>query len=91
LRSLTNVAVLALHEAPHTARVTTWIDAGSEPARYGHDLYANLRKLDASGAKRILVEAPPATVEWEAVNDRLMRAAAGSPSPLGEGRGEGGT
>ncbi len=78
LRSMTNAAVLALHEAPYTARVTTWIDSGSDPARYGHDLYANLRKLDASGAKRILVEAPPRTPEWEAVNDRLDRAAAGA-------------
>ena len=78
LRSLTNVAVLAMHEAPYSVRVTTWIDAGSEPARYGHDLYANLRKLDASGAKRILVEAPPRTPEWEAINDRLDRAATGS-------------
>jgi L-threonylcarbamoyladenylate synthase len=78
LRSLTNVAVLALHEAPYTARVTSWIDAGSDPVRYGHELYANLRKLDASGAKRILVEAPPTTVAWEAVNDRLTRAAFGA-------------
>ena len=78
LRSLTNVAVLALHEAPYSARVTTWIVAGSDSARYGHDLYANLRKLDGSGAKRILVEAPPRTAEWEAVNDRLDRAAAGA-------------
>ena len=78
LRSLTNVAVLALHEAPYAVRVTSWIDAGGDPVRYGHDLYANLRKLDASGAKRILVEAPPRTPQWEAVNDRLMRAAAGA-------------
>jgi L-threonylcarbamoyladenylate synthase len=78
LRSLTNVAVLALHEAPYSVRVTTWIDAGSDSALYGHGLYANLRKLDASGAKRILVEAPPRTAQWEAVNDRLDRAAAGA-------------
>ena len=78
LRSLTNVAVLALHEAPYDARVTTWIAAGGDPARYGHDLYANLRTLDAAGAKRILVEAPPRTMDWEAVNDRLERAAAGA-------------
>jgi L-threonylcarbamoyladenylate synthase len=78
LRSLTNVAVLALHEAPYSARVITWIAAGSDPVQYGHDLYANLRKLDASGAKRILVEAPPRTAQWEAINDRLERAAAGA-------------
>ena len=78
VRTLANAAVLAMRDAPHSARVLTWIDAGANPARYAHDLYANLRKLDASGAKRILVEAPPRTVEWEAVNDRLQRAAAGA-------------
>lgn len=50
----------------------------ADPARYGHDLYARLRELDARGARRILVEAPPATPAWEAVNDRLARAAAGA-------------
>ncbi len=78
LGSHSNIAVLALREAPARANVTSWIAAGADPARYGHDLYANLRRLDASGAKRIVVEAPPRTVEWEAVNDRLTRAAAGA-------------
>ncbi len=78
LASRANIAVLALREAAPSANVTSWIAAGADPARYGHDLYANLRKLDASGAKRIVVEAPPRTVEWEAVNDRLTRAAAGA-------------
>jgi L-threonylcarbamoyladenylate synthase len=73
-----NIAVLALREAPPTANVTSWIAASEDPARYGHDLYANLRALDASGAKRIVVEAPPRSAAWEAVNDRLDRAAAGS-------------
>lgn len=77
-----NIAVLALREAPPTARVTSWITAPFDVGRYAHDLYANLRKLDASGAKRIVVEAPPTTTPWEAVNDRLFRAAAGSGGPL---------
>lgn len=75
-----NVAVLAFGEAPPTARVTSWITAAADSAGYGHDLYAHLRRLDASGAKRIMVEAPPRGAEWEAVNDRLARAAAGTPS-----------
>lgn len=75
---LTNVAVLALSQPPASARAVSWIAAGSDPQRYAHDLYANLRKLDAAGARRILVEAPPSTADWEAVNDRLARAAAGS-------------
>lgn len=74
----TDVAVLAPGAAPAKARVAAWIAASSDPVRYGHDLYANLRTLDASGARRILVEAPPGTPEWEAVNDRLARAAAGA-------------
>ena len=77
-----NIAVLALREAPPTARVTSWITAPFDVGRYAHDLYANLRTLDASGAKRIVVEAPPTTAPWEAVNDRLWRAAAGSGGPL---------
>jgi L-threonylcarbamoyladenylate synthase len=78
LRDRANVAVLALREPLPSAGVTAWITAASEPVRYGHDLYANLRRLDASGAKRILVEAPPLNPAWEAVNDRLARAAAGA-------------
>jgi L-threonylcarbamoyladenylate synthase len=78
LSTASNIAVLALREAPPTAHVIDWIAASTEPARYAHDLYANLRALDASGAKRIVVEAPPRGPSWEAVNDRLMRAAAGA-------------
>jgi len=80
LEVLTNVAVLAFGEPPVNARAVSWIAADADPGRYAHDLYSNLRKLDDAGAKRILVEAPPATGEWEAVNDRLARAAAGSLS-----------
>ena len=71
-------AVLALGSRLAQAGAAAWIAAPDDAVRYGHDLYANLRTLDASGARRILVEAPPRTVEWEAVNDRLARAAAGA-------------
>ncbi|HSJ97253.1 MAG TPA: Sua5 family C-terminal domain-containing protein [Myxococcota bacterium] len=40
-----------------------------------------MRALDAAGAKRIVVEAPPRHAAWEAVNDRLDRAAAGAGLP----------
>jgi len=79
-----NVAVLAMREPQGELRVTSWITAPNDPQRYGHDLYANLRTLDASGAKRIVVESPPRLPAWEAVNDRLMRAAAGSTGELGD-------
>jgi L-threonylcarbamoyladenylate synthase len=77
-----NVAILAMREPEGDVHVTSWITAPNDPQRYGHDLYANLRTLDASGAKRIVVEAPPRLPAWEAVNDRLMRAAAGSTGEL---------
>ena len=46
------------------------------PAEFGQKLYSTLRDLDAVGAPRLLVEAPPAGEEWAAVRDRLARAAA---------------
>ena len=80
VRAESNVAVLALREKPKGAKAPHWIHAPTEASGYGHDLYANLRELDTIGAGTILVEAPPASAEWEAVNDRLGRAAAGSGS-----------
>jgi L-threonylcarbamoyladenylate synthase len=71
-------AVLAMRDA--AAGAVAWIAAPRDSARYGHDLYANLRALDGAGAREILVEAPPVAPEWEAVNDRLSRAAAGAAS-----------
>lgn len=41
---------------------------------YARHVYAALRMLDAEGADRILVEAPPETPDWSAVRDRLQRA-----------------
>jgi L-threonylcarbamoyladenylate synthase len=72
------VAVLAMRGKPAGAKAIAWIAAPSDPMRYGHDLYASLRTLDRSGARVILVEAPPPLAAWEAVNDRLKRAAAGA-------------
>lgn len=48
----------------------------SDAAAYGRRLYASLRELDACGVDRLLIESPPPTPEWEAVRDRLTRAAA---------------
>ncbi len=46
-----------------------------EPAPYGAALYAALALLDRLGEPEIQVEAPPDTPEWEAIWDRLRRAA----------------
>ncbi|MEO8123488.1 MAG: L-threonylcarbamoyladenylate synthase [Burkholderiales bacterium] len=42
----------------------------------GHELFAALRELDATGVPLIWVEQPPDSPEWEGVRDRLERAAA---------------
>lgn len=59
-----------------SARRLVWITAPSAAEDYARDLYANLRTLDAAGAAMIFVESPPANRAWEAVRDRLTRAAA---------------
>ena len=61
-----------------SARVVLRLVAATEPTAYAHDLYRWLHQLDASGAERILVAAPPTTSAWLAINDRLRRAAAGT-------------
>ena len=69
------VALLAFpgaHSAPR--RIT----ASTQAQAYAHALYASLRELDAAGCDLLLVERPPAGAAWDAVNDRLRRAAFGS-------------
>jgi len=48
----------------------------ADPAHYAQALYATLRELDHGGYVRLLVQAPPHTPDWDAVNDRIGRAAA---------------
>jgi L-threonylcarbamoyladenylate synthase len=47
----------------------------SDAAEYASQLYRVLHELDARGYDWIAVEVPPDTPEWEAVRDRLQRAA----------------
>jgi L-threonylcarbamoyladenylate synthase len=42
---------------------------------YARELYAALHQLDDAGCVRIMVELPPDEPPWNAVNDRLRRAA----------------
>lgn len=53
-----------------------WHICPSDPAAYATRLYAMLRELDDGSYDRIVLERPPATPAWQAVNDRLGRAAA---------------
>jgi L-threonylcarbamoyladenylate synthase len=69
----TTAGVLAF-SAPDD-RVDFWLRMPREPAAYAQKLYAALRELDAAGCAMLLIESPPATPEWQAVLDRLRRAA----------------
>ncbi len=72
------IVVLAPQAAPLADPGLVWHVASADAAQFAHDLYARLREFDALGCDRILVAAPPDTEAWRAVNDRLMRAAAGA-------------
>jgi L-threonylcarbamoyladenylate synthase len=56
-------------------RVDFWLRMPRDPAAYAQRLYAALRELDSTGCAMLLVESPPAVPEWQAVLDRLRRAA----------------
>jgi L-threonylcarbamoyladenylate synthase len=70
------VAVLARRPPPDGFAGPAWLNAGEEPGAYAHGLYANLRQLDRCGARSIVAEAVPGGPAWDAVRDRLSRAAA---------------
>lgn len=70
-----SVAVLSVHPPATGQAGCHWLLMPADPWEYGHVLYARLREIDTWRCRCILVELPPATMEWEAVRDRLGRAA----------------
>jgi L-threonylcarbamoyladenylate synthase len=68
------VAVLARTIVRPTGFTGAWITAPADAPRYAHDLYANMRVLDAPGVKAMLIEDAPGDDAWLAVRDRLGRA-----------------
>ena len=57
-----------------------WRRLPDEPEAYGRGLYEALRALDAAGPPEVVVERPPRGPGWEAVHDRLTRAAGPRPA-----------
>jgi L-threonylcarbamoyladenylate synthase len=47
---------------------------GDDAAKFEHAIYSTLRTLDESSVELIVIETPPSTSDWDAVNDRLRRA-----------------
>ena len=71
-------AVLSTLRAPPAVQLAAPEDA----VTYGREFYANLHRLDQSGAERIVIAAPPQGTDWAAIHDRLKRAQAGSRPPV---------
>lgn len=70
-------AVVAFNQAPTDVDPSvTWYQVPQDPTGYAQSLYAMLRDLDHGEFTGILVQAPPSTDDWRAVNDRIGRAAA---------------
>ena len=74
------IAVLARREASTTAASVTWIEMPRQPVQFARALYASLRQADFEKPDRILVEVPPDSPGWDAIADRLSKAAAPRPN-----------
>ena len=75
------IAVLARSTQQLQMPGLAWVAAPQDAAGYAHALYASLRRLDDLECNTIIVERPPLSPEWAAINDRLTRAASGTPAP----------
>ena len=58
-------------------RVEYWLRMPRDAEGYARKLYGALRELDEARCDTILIEAPPHDPAWQAVLDRLQRAASG--------------
>lgn len=66
--------VLALQGPISDIGANHWLTMPADPDSYASGLYAQLRRLDQMNLDRILVEQPPQSPEWRAINNRLERA-----------------
>ena len=78
-------AVLARTRRPPESPAALWRTGPDDADAFAQVLYASLRELDNSGCAAIVAEELPPTPEWEAVRDRLGRAAAGSGTNAADG------
>ena len=69
---------VAIHMTNSTPRASRCIQMPNSPEQYGAALYSALRDADQANASCIVIEQPPKTKEWLAIQDRLMRCSANS-------------
>ena len=68
------IGLLAYQSKPVENRLTHIIRMPVQADEYAQTLYKSLRELDSLHLDIILVEQPPATEAWRAINDRLYKA-----------------
>ncbi len=68
------VGILAYKYQPSTSKQAHFISMPERSTEYAQSLYAALRELDQLKLDIILVEQPPETESWRAINDRLGKA-----------------
>jgi len=91
LRIMSRQDIARVADQPHKGRIAVvafsapaappgpdvdWISGAPDPEAYARELYALLRHLDEQAYSGIVLEQPPILPEWQAVNDRIGRAAA---------------
>jgi len=72
-KMIKTVGILAYKYQPSSKQEHV-IDMPEQSAEYAQSLYAALRELDQLKLDIILVEQPPETESWRAINDRLGKA-----------------
>lgn len=71
-------AVMSLHAPPPALpEDCRWLGMSDDPREFARALYARLHDIDRWNCDTTLIELPPDIPAWEAVRDRLRRAAAG--------------
>jgi L-threonylcarbamoyladenylate synthase len=69
------LGVMAYDDEIKPDEYTELIRMPTDSVHYAYDLYGKLRELDKPEIDIILVEQPPQSEVWQAVNDRLSKAA----------------
>jgi L-threonylcarbamoyladenylate synthase len=68
--------LLTYRPLPALRPLYSWIEQlADEPQAYAADLYSALHRLDDAGVASITALAPPESLDWHAIHDRLQRAA----------------
>lgn len=72
-----SIAVMAMRDCHRNRPDLSWKTMPLTHGEYGRILYACMREIDKEGHDCLVIQRPPRTPEWEAIHDRLKRAANG--------------